>query len=212
MYEEIKRLLLDAHLTLDRYGLVPYTSGNVSSRVGEYVVIKPSGIPYSKLRDQDMVIVDLDGRVVEGDRKPSVDTATHLHIFRNADWAKSVIHTHSTFATVWAILEKPIPVLCTAHADVFGEDIPITEYAPVGSEAIGKAALKAVGKSGSVLLRKHGVLVIGDSIDDAVKKAVYLEEAARISYYAFSRDNPVPLEKNEVDKLFDQYHSKYGQK
>lgn len=113
---------------------------------------------------------------------------------------------------VWAILEKPIPVLCTAHADVFGEEIPLTEYAPVGSEAIGKAVLKVIGRSGAVLLRKHGVMVVGTSIEDAVKKAIFLEEVAKAAYFATLAGKPEPLPSEEVDRLYNQYHTKYGQK
>ena len=211
MYEEYKEKVYEAHMILERYGLVPYTSGNVSLRVNSHVIIKPSGVPYTVLKPKDMVVVDLEGNVVEGDKKPSIDTATHLYLYRNLDWAKSVIHTHSTFATVWAVLEKSIPVLCTAHADVFGEEIPITEYAPVGSEAIGKAVVKVIGKSGTVLLRKHGVMVVGDSLEDAIKKAIFLEEIAKVAYYANILGEPVPLDSSEVEKLYNQYHTRYGQ-
>ncbi len=212
MYEKERNELYEAHMMLERYNLVAYTSGNVSVRIGDHVMIKPSGVPYSSLKPEDFVVVDLDGRIVEGNKKPSVDTATHLYLYKNLDWVKSVIHTHSTFATVWAIWEKEIPVLCTAHADVFGEKIPITEYAPVGSEAIGKAAVKAMGRSGTVLLRKHGVLVAGTSVDDALKKAIFLEEVARASYHAVVGFTPVHLADDEVERLYRQYHTKYGQK
>jgi len=211
MYEEYKEKVYEAHMILERYGLVPYTSGNVSFRVNSHVIIKPSGVPYTVLKPKDMVVVDLDGNVVEGDKKPSIDTATHLYLYRNLDWARSIIHTHSTFATIWAVLEKPIPVLCTAHADVFGEEIPITEYAPVGSEAIGKAVIKVIGRSGTVLLRKHGVMVVGNSLEDAIKKAIFLEEVAKIAYYASILGKPIPLDLSEIEKLYNQYHTKYGQ-
>ena len=211
MYEEIRKDLHEAHLTLEKYGLVAYTSGNVSVRVKEHVIIKPSGVPYSLLKPEDYVVVDLDGNIIEGNKKPSIDTATHLYLYRNIEWAKSIIHTHSTFATVWAVAEKPIPVLCTAHADVFGEEIPLSEYAPVGSEEIAKAVLKVLGKSGVVLLRKHGVMVVGNSLDDAIKKAIFLEEVAKIAYFAQTMTVPVPLAKDEVERLYLQYHTKYGQ-
>lgn len=211
MYEEMRKQLHEAHLTLEKYGLVAYTSGNVSVKVNEHVIIKPSGVAYSLLRPEDYVVVDLDGNIIEGNKKPSIDTATHLHLYRSIEWAKSIIHTHSTFATVWAVAEKPIPVLCTAHADVFGEEIPLSEYAPVGSEAIAKAVLKVLGKSGVVLLRKHGVMVVGSSLDDAIKKAIFLEEVARIAYFAQMMTVPVPLAKDEVERLYLQYHTKYGQ-
>jgi len=211
LYEEMRKQLHEAHLTLEKYGLVAYTSGNVSVKVNEHVIIKPSGVAYSLLRPEDYVVVDLDGNIIEGNKKPSIDTATHLHLYRSIEWAKSIIHTHSTFATVWAVAEKPIPVLCTAHADVFGEEIPLSEYAPVGSEAIAKAVLKVLGKSGVVLLRKHGVMVVGSSLDDAIKKAIFLEEVARIAYFAQMMTVPVPLAKDEVERLYLQYHTKYGQ-
>jgi len=211
VYEEIRKDLHEAHLTLEKYGLVAYTSGNVSVRVKEHVIIKPSGVPYSLLKPEDYVVVDLDGNIIEGNKKPSIDTATHLYLYRNIEWAKSIIHTHSTFATVWAVAEKPIPVLCTAHADVFGEEIPLSEYAPVGSEAIAKAVLKVLGKSGVVLLRKHGVMVVGNSLDDVIKKAIFLEEVAKIAYFAQMMSVPVPLAKDEVERLYLQYHTKYGQ-
>jgi L-ribulose-5-phosphate 4-epimerase len=211
VYEEIRKDLHEAHLTLEKYGLVAYTSGNVSVRVKEHVIIKPSGVPYSLLKPEDYVVVDLDGNIIEGNKKPSIDTATHLYLYRNIEWAKSIIHTHSTFATVWAVAEKPIPVLCTAHADFFGEEIPLSEYAPVGSEAIAKAVLKVLGKSGVVLLRKHGVMVVGNSLDDVIKKAIFLEEVAKIAYFAQTMTVPVPLAKDEVERLYLQYHTKYGQ-
>lgn len=211
MYDSQREELYEAHMMLERYNLVAYTSGNVSVRVNDHVIIKPSGVAYSFLKPKDFVVVDLDGNVIEGDKKPSVDTATHLFLYNNLDWVRSVIHTHSTFATAWAIMEREIPVLCTAHADVFGEKIPITEYAPVGSEAIGKAALKTMGRSGTVLLRKHGVMVAGSSIEDALKKAIFLEEVARASYYAILAANPTPLSDEEIDRLYLQYHTKYGQ-
>jgi len=211
VYERERQELYEAHLALEKYGLVAYTSGNVSVRIGEHILIKPSGVPYSSLKPEDFVVVDLDGKVIEGTKKPSIDTATHLYLYRHVDWAKSIIHTHSTFATVWAILGRSIPVLCTAHADVFGEEIPITEYAPVGSEAIGKAVLKVLGRSGTVLLRKHGVMVVGTSVDDALKKAIFLEEVARIAYFATLAGRPNPLPEDEVERLYSQYHTKYGQ-
>lgn len=211
MYENEKQLVYEAHLILEKYNLVAYTSGNVSLKINDHVIIKPSGVAYSVLKPSDMIVVDLNGNVLDGSMRPSVDTATHLYLYRNIQWAKSIIHTHSTFATVFAVREESIPVLCTAHADVFGEEIPITEYAPVGSEAIGKAVLKVIGKSGTVLLRKHGVIVVGKSLDDAVKKAVFLEEVAKMSYFAMMNRHIEPLDSSEIDKLNKQYHTKYGQ-
>lgn len=212
MYEAEKQLLYEAHMTLEKYGLVTYTSGNVSLRIDDKVIIKPSGVPYSLLKPADMIVVDLQGETIEGIKKPSIDTATHLYLYKHLDWAKSIIHTHSTFATAFAVLGRKIPVLCTAHADVFGEEIPVSEYAPVGSEAIGKAVLKVIGKSGTVLLKRHGVIVVGGSLDDALKKAIFLEEVAEMSYFVLLRENVEQLDTSEIDRLNLQYHTKYGQR
>ncbi|MDI3472649.1 MAG: L-ribulose-5-phosphate 4-epimerase [Thermotogaceae bacterium] len=212
MFEELKREVHRAHLILERYNLVAYTSGNVSLRVeGEKVIIKPSGVPYDRFKPEDLVIVNLEGNKIEGELKPSVDTATHLYIYRNLDWVNSIIHTHSTFVTVFAMMEKSIPVLCTAHADVFGAEIPLTEYAPVGSEAIGRATLNVLNKAGVVILRKHGALILGKSLEDAIKKAIFMEEVAKASYFALMSGRIEPLPREEVEKLYNQYHTKYGQ-
>lgn len=212
MFEELKKEVHRAHLILEKYNLVAYTSGNVSLRVEDgKVIIKPSGVPYDKFKPEDLVIVDLEGNKIEGKLKPSVDTATHLYIYRNLSWVNSIIHTHSTFVTVFAMMERPIPVLCTAHADVFGDEIPLTEYAPVGSDAIGRATLNALNKAGVVILRKHGALILGKNLEDAIKKAIFMEEVAKASYFALMSGKIAPLPKEEVEKLYDQYHTKYGQ-
>lgn len=212
MFEDLKKEVHRAHLILERYNLVAYTSGNVSLRVDEdKVIIKPSGIPYDKFKPEDLVVVDLDGNRIEGDLKPSVDTATHLYLYRNLEWVNSIIHTHSTFVTTFAMMEKPIPVLCTAHADVFGDEIPITEYAPVGSEAIGKAVMKVLNRSEVAVLRKHGALILGKNLEDAIKKAIFMEEVAKASYFALISKDIKPLPREEVERLYNQYHTKYGQ-
>ena len=212
MLENLKKEVHRAHLVLEKYNLVAYTSGNVSIRVdNNKVIIKPSGVPYDRFKPEDLVIVDLEGNKIEGDLKPSIDTATHLYLYRNLDWVNSIIHTHSTFIMVFAMMERSIPVLCTAHADVFGDEIPLTEYASVGSEAIGKATIKVLNKSGVVILRKHGALILGKSLEDAIKKAIFAEEVAKASYFALAMENVKSLPSEEVRKLYNQYHTRYGQ-
>ncbi len=212
MYEDLKKELYEAHMKLEKYGLVAYTSGNVSVRIGDHVVIKPSGVPYDRLTADDFVVVDLDGKVVEGDKKPSVDTATHLYIYRNRSDFNSIIHTHSPYASSFALLGEPLPVYSTAHADVFGVEVPITEYAPVGSEAIGKAAVTVINRSGAVLLNQHGVLVFGRNVDEALRKAIFLEEVAMTAYLSRTMGTPKPMDPDEASRLYEFHHSHYGQK
>ena len=212
MYEDLKKELYAVHMKLEKYGLVAYTSGNVSVRIGDHVVIKPSGVPYDRLTADDFVVVDLEGNVVEGDKKPSVDTATHLYIYRKMPEYGSIIHTHSPYASAFALLGEPIPVYSTAHADVFGVEVPITEYAPVGSEAMGKAAVAAANGAGAVLLNHHGVLVFGKDMDESLRKAIFLEEVAMTAYLSRTLGKPEPMDPKEAARLYEFHHSHYGQK
>ncbi len=147
MLESLREQVWRLHLELPRNHLVTWTSGNLSARHPEtnLVVIKPSGLHYEDLRPENMVIVDLDGNVVEGDLKPSSDTASHLYIYRHRPQVNGIVHTHSRYATAFAANNMPIPVYLTAIADEFGGTIPCGGFALIGSEAIGKAVLEAIG-------------------------------------------------------------------
>ncbi len=211
MYEDLRKKLYHAHIMLEKYNLVEYTSGNVSVKTDEHVLIKPSGVPYDELTPDDFVVVDMKGNVVEGNKRPSVDTATHLYIYRHKSDVGCVIHTHSPYASAFAILGKPLLVYSTAHADVFGVEIPITKYAAVGTEAIGEAALSVMNKAGAVLLDHHGVLVVGKDINETLRKAIFLEEVAKTAYFARTMGTPQALNENEALKLYEFHHKHYGQ-
>ena len=122
------------HAELTRYGLVAWTSGNVSARVpgADLMVIKPSGVSYDELSADTMVVTDLHGRLVEGERAPSSDTAAHAHVYRHLPEVGGVVHTHSTYATAWAARGEPIPCVLTMIADEFGGEIPVGPFALIG--------------------------------------------------------------------------------
>ncbi|HRU31950.1 MAG TPA: class II aldolase/adducin family protein, partial [bacterium] len=162
MLEKLREEVCEMNLELSRSRLVTMFSGNVSGRDPEtgYVAIKPSGMNYRNMRPEDMVIVDMNGDVVEGKHKPSVDTLTHLYIYKNRSDVNGITHTHSNYATSFAALGQSIPVYLTAMADDFGGPVPCTDYAPVGSEAIGKEILRVIGNSPAVLVKNHGVFTI----------------------------------------------------
>jgi L-ribulose-5-phosphate 4-epimerase len=212
MYEDLKKELYKAHMNLEKYGLVAYTSGNVSVKINNHVIIKPSGIPYDELKAEDMVVLDMEGNTVEGKLKPSVDSATHLYLYKNLPDVGSIIHTHSPYASAFALLSQPIPVYSTAHADVFGIQVPVSNYAPVGSEAIGKAVIEVVNQAKAVLLSKHGVIVMGKDINETIRKAIFLEEVAQTAYLARTIGNLEPLDEKEAKRLYEFHHSNYGQK
>jgi len=213
LLEKLRNEIARLHLELPKNGLVAWTSGNVSGRDSEtgLVVIKPSGVMYDELTPQSMVVVNLEGDVVDGTFKPSVDTATHLYIYRNRPDVGGVVHTHSPFATAFAAVGKPIPPYLTAICDEFGGEIPIGEFAPIGGEEIGREVLRSIGKSIAILMKNHGVFTIGKNARSAIKAAVMVEDAARTLYYAYQLGEPAPIPPEMVEKLHRRYTEKYGQ-
>jgi L-ribulose-5-phosphate 4-epimerase len=209
----LKEELYHLHLELPKNDLVKWTGGNVSARDPEtgLVVIKPSGVRYEVLRPEDHVVVDLDGDVIEGELKPSSDTASHLYIYRHMEEVNGVVHTHSPYATAFAAVGQPIPCSLTAIADEFGGPIPCAGFALIGGEAIGRQVVEHIGSSRTVLLQQHGVFTVGESATAAVKAAVMTEDAARTVWLAMQIGELKPLPPDDIHKLHDRYVNVYGQ-
>jgi L-ribulose-5-phosphate 4-epimerase len=201
------------NLELPKQGLVTWTSGNVSVRDPHsgLVAIKPSGLLYDAILPENMVLLDVDGKVVEGDLKASSDTASHLYIYRHRPDVFGVVHTHSRFATAFAAVGKPIPAVLTAIGDEFGGPVPCGGFALIGSEAIGQAVLDAIGDSPAVLLKNHGVFTVGKSGLAAVKAAVMVEDVAHTVWAAMQIGTPDEIPPELVQKLHDRYMNVYGQ-
>lgn len=214
MLDALRQAVWEANIRLPRERLVTMTSGNASGRDPEsgLVVIKPSGVLYDTMKPEDLVVVDLDGNVVEGKLRPSVDTATHLYIYRHRPDVGGIIHTHSPYATSFAALGEPIPVVLTAIADEFGGPIPCGPYAPVGGDAIGAAVVEHIGSSPAILLKNHGVFAIGPNVQAALKAAVMVEDVAKTVHLAMLRGRPEPLPEEEVARAHRAYMEKYGQR
>jgi len=213
MLDQLRREVCRLNQELPRNGLVAWTSGNVSGRDAKtgLIVIKPSGVIYDDLTPQNMVIVDPDGKRVEGKLNPSVDTATHLYIYRLRSDVGGVVHTHSTFATAFAAAGKPIPACLTAICDEFGGPIPVGKFAPIGGEEIGAEVVRSIGDSPAILMQNHGVFAIGKDAAAAIKAAVMVEDAARTVFYAMQLGRPIPIPKDMVNQLHKRYMEKYGQ-
>jgi L-ribulose-5-phosphate 4-epimerase len=213
MLEALRQQLYELHLELPKNHLVAWTSGNVSARDPQtgLVVIKPSGVRYEYLRPEHMVVVDLDGRVVEGDLKPSSDTASHLYLYRHRPDVGGVVHTHSTYASAFAAANRPIPVYLTAQADEFGGPIPCAGFALIGGEEIGQVVLAAIGSSCAVLLKNHGVITLGPTAEAAVKAAVMVEDVARTTFVALQLGQPDEIPPEAIAKLHHRYTHVYGQ-
>ena len=204
------------HAELVRYGLVVWTSGNVSARVPghDLLVIKPSGVSYDDLTPESMIVCDLDGTVVEGDFAPSSDTAAHAYVYRHMPHVGGVVHTHSTYACAWAARGEPVPCVLTAMADEFGAEIPIGPFALIGDDSIGRGIVDTLAghRSPAVLMRNHGPFTIGKDARAAVKAAVMCEDVARSVHISRQLGEPVPIPKDSVDRLYDRYQNVYGQR
>jgi L-ribulose-5-phosphate 4-epimerase len=213
MLETLREEIYRLHLELPRNNLVAWTSGNVSGRdpgTG-LVVIKPSGIRYEHLTPENMVVVDLDGKVVAGNHKPSSDTLAHVYVYRERLDVNGVVHTHSTFATAWAAAGKPIPPVLTAVCDEFGGAIPVGAYARIGGDEIGVEIVRSIGSSPAILMKNHGVFTIGKTPEAAVKAAVMVEDVARTVYYALQLGEPDEIPSEEIVRAHRRYLEEYGQ-
>jgi L-ribulose-5-phosphate 4-epimerase len=207
------------HAELIRWGLVTWTSGNVSARVpgAGLMVIKPTGVSYDELTPASMVVCDLLGSPVPADPsrlRPSSDAAAHAYIYRALSGVGGVVHTHSPYATAWAARGEPIPCVLTAMADEFGGEIPVGPFAPIGGEEVGTAVVDTLAgqRSPAVLLASHGVFAVGRTARDAVKAAVMCEDVARTVHLARQLGEPVPLTQDQVDALHRRYLEEYGQR
>ncbi len=228
MLEELKEKVYKANLELVEHGLVIFTWGNVSAidRNRGLVVIKPSGVSYDAMKPSDMVVVDLEGNVVEGDLNPSSDTPTHLALYRAWPEIGGVVHTHSTYATAWAQAGKDIPNIGTTHADYFHHDIPCTEDM-TEAEILGEYELETGNviirrfegmnpvHTPGVLVRNHGPFSWGKDAFDAVHNAVVMEQVAKMAHIAYMVNPELTMNRHLIEKHFNRKHGPgayYGQK
>ncbi|MFE5338405.1 L-ribulose-5-phosphate 4-epimerase [Isoptericola sp. NPDC056573] len=210
------------HAELPRWELVVWTAGNVSERVrddrtpdgsGDLLVIKPSGVAYDDITPESMVVCDLDGNLVEGDRSPSSDTAAHAYVYTHMPEVGGVVHTHSTYATAWAARAEEIPCVLTMMADEFGGPVPVGPFAIIGDDSIGRGIVETLSghRSPAVLMRNHGPFTIGKDARAAVKAAVMVEEVARTVHVSRQLGEPLPIAQEHVDSLYARYQNVYGQ-
>jgi L-ribulose-5-phosphate 4-epimerase len=212
---ELRRIVCDLHAELPKNNLVAWTSGNISARDPEsgLVVIKPSGVKFPDLTPENMVVVNLDGEIVESNYKASSDTASHCYIYRHMPAVNGIVHTHSRYATAFATLGREIPCVTTAMSDEFGGPIPCGGFALIGGEEIGQVVVDTLAgsRSPSCLLQSHGVFATGDSAEAAVKAAIMTEDNAAIVWTALQIGTPLTIDQADIDRLYDRYQNVYGQ-
>lgn len=211
--DALRQVVWEANTNLPKAGLVKWAQGNASGRDPRsgLVAIKPSGARLDQLKPDEIVIVDLDGKVVQGRLKPSIDTASHLYVYRHRDDVHGIVHTHSPCATSFAIRGQPLPMCSTTGAALFGAPVPVSDFATIGEEAIGREIVAKIGSSNAILMRNHGVFTIGRTPMEAFKYAIYVEEEAEILHLASLHGALTPLDEATVAEARRMYLEDYGQ-
>ena len=213
MFEKQKQEVLNAALKLDRYGLIALSGGNVSWRMpsGE-VLVTPSGMIYDDMVADDVLVVDIEGNILEGTRKASVDTEALLYIFKNKPEVNAVIHTHQPYATGLGLVLDELPCNLSTMANATEGPVAVAEYGDPGSLSMGVKAVEAIGDRLAVVLKHHGVIAVGNSLRQALFACVYLEEAAKTVAVALSTGLPMAeMTQEQIDEAVAVFH-RYGQK
>lgn len=213
LLENLRKEVLQASLDLLNYNLVTLTGGNVSGRDEEtgYIAITPSGMDYRNLTPSDIVVIDIDGNTVDGKWKASVDSPDHLYIYKHRNDINSIIHTHSTYSSCFAILNESIECASTTLANEVRGSVPVAKFSPPTSNQMGKSVIDAIGDKRACLLANHGVIAVGPSVNHAFTAAVMLEDAAKVYYLAKSIGTPVLLPDEEIQRARNVFLNVYGQ-
>ncbi|MCY4300821.1 MAG: class II aldolase/adducin family protein [Aestuariivita sp.] len=213
MLEALKNEVCEQNHELPHNNLVVGSGGNVSARDPEtgLVVIKPSGMKFAHLTPETMVVVNLDGKIIEGTMKPSVDTGIHLYIYRHRDDVFGITHTHSPYASSFAARGERIPAVLTPITHILGRDIPCSHYATPGEVDTGRAVLDAAEGGYATLVKAHGVFTMGKSATEATNIAIYLEEAAKTTHLAMMRGPVEEIPQDEMDRCYNWFRKNYGQ-
>ena len=197
---ELRYLVCEWAVRSYKDGLFEGTCGNLSAydRESGYVVITPSGVPYDRYRPEDMVVIDLDGNVLEGNHKPSSEWIMHTMVYRRRDKVNAVIHTHSSYASAFAVRNQSIPCILIEMIPTLGGHVPLAEYGMPGTVEVGEEACKVLEGRGGCLLANHGVLAVGVDLEQACVRAGYIENAAKICSIAMSNGPIVPLDEKRI--------------
>ena len=212
MLEKLRQEVFESLLELPKNRLVTMHSGTVSGRDPEtgYIVIKPSGFRYDRLTPADLLVLDGTGKVLEGSLRPSSDTETHLYLYQHRPDVFGIVHTHSPYACIFAVLGRPIPAVVTSSA-LLGGEIPIGGYAAVGGEDIGSEIIRKIGNCSAIVMQNHGVYTIAGTVWQATIDAVEVEDIAKIAHFAMLHGDPIVLSTEQIEEFQTIYRTSYGQ-
>lgn len=211
MFESTKKEIIKAGMNLDRYGLIALSGGNVSVRMetGE-ILITPSGMIYEDLVEDDILVMDINGKIIEGTRKSSSDTEAILYIMQNRPDVNAVIHTHQPYATAIGLVQDEFEVNLTTLANATAGPVPVTPYSSAGSIEMGIDTVKYIGDGLAVILAHHGVMTIGKNLKQALYAAVYLEEAAKCYLAARACGETKKMTPEQIEQSIEVFKY-YGQ-
>ncbi|AFH42538.1 class II aldolase/adducin family protein [Fervidicoccus fontis] len=192
MYDDLKKKVVEVMKFMEQHELNYGRSGNVSIRIQDtgHILITPTGVKKSALAEDDIAVVDLSGKTIEGKRKPSVEMPLHLAIYKNYDYINAVIHAHGIYSTALAVAREPLPPLVEEMVSLTGGDVKVAEYAPSGTDELAENAVKALHERKAVLLANHGIVACGETIDEALEILVLVERISKV--YILSKVAGVP--------------------
>lgn len=212
MFEKEKLDIIKAGIKMDRYGLIALSGGNISVRMNtNEILMTPSGMIYEDMEIDDIIVMDIQGNIIEGERARSTDTEALLYIFKNMPNVNSIIHTHQPYATSVGLVADELPCCLTTLANATRGSVKVCPFSPVGGIQIGIETVENIGDSLAVILKNHGVMAIGESLKEALYACIYLEEAAKTYVYARSLSNSVALlTKDQINQAIEVFKY-YGQ-
>ncbi len=213
MTNTYKQTLLKAGITLKEKGLTIETWGNISIKdpLTNNIYITPSGMAYDSITEEDICVLDKDGNLIEGSRRPSIEKQLHVLIYQTRKDVNAIVHTHPIDSTIFGVLHRSIPVITDEMAQAIGNEVRCADYALPGSEQLAINAIKALDDSQAVLLSNHGAVCVGKDINECFKVATVLETSAQIYYKALTIGTPIEIKKEDIEWMRDFALNKYGQ-
>ena len=214
LLENERKKVIEIALKIKAEKLIPLTFGNFSLRDPEtgYICITPSGMPYDTLHPSDIVVVDVDNNIIDGERKPSIETPLHTSMYKKRPDVNGVVHTHSTYCTAWACRDGGMPCITSEAAELVGGKVNLASFVPPGSKELAEVTSEAIGQDKAVLMENHGVICVDETIDKAFNDAIIVEESAKVAYIAYQMGEVNTLEDQMIKFLKEDADQNYGQK
>lgn len=213
LLEKERKKIIEVALTIQKEKLIPLTFGNFSLRDTNtgYICITPSGMPYDTLHPSDIVVVDVNGNIIDGERKPSVEVPMHTAIYRKRKDVNGIIHTHSTYCTAWACRDGGMPCITSEVADLVGGKVKCAKFCLPGSEELATVTAETLGDDKAVLMGNHGAICVDIDVDAALKDAIVLEAGAKVAFIAFQMGNVNILDDQIAKFMLEDTKQNYGQ-